>query len=246
MMSEELDKQISDYLDDKMTDSDLRVFEEKLSKDAHLAEEVNDFKALDEGLQAVGMEKFRLAVKEWEQDINIAHPPLVTWKKYLAVAAVIALILVPAIYLLTGQQANSEELFLSYYEPYDELIISRGNSVDSLEMLLADGMEAYNLGAYRKCSDLLISYLQQQPEAHRVALYLAIAQLELNQKEMAEANFIRAQEDPVFKQQAQWYQALSYLKFSETEKAMVMLRSIVNSKNHYRKNEASRLLRELG
>ena len=46
-MSEELDKQISDYLDGKMTDSDLRVFEEKLTEEAHLAEEVNDFKALE-------------------------------------------------------------------------------------------------------------------------------------------------------------------------------------------------------
>ena len=147
------------------------------------------------------------------------------------------MVLVPAMYLFNGQKPTSEELFLSYYEPYDELITTRGN-VDSLNLLLIDGMEAYNQGAYQECSDLLASYLEVNPEAYKVFLYLAIAQLELNLQEQAEVNFLKAQEDPVFKQQAEWYQALSYLKFSETQKAIVVLESIVNSKNHYRKNEA--------
>ena len=106
-------------------------------------------------------------------------------------------------------------------------------------------MEAYNRKDYEQCSDLLIQFLQKQPDAHRVALYLAIAQLELDLKDQAEANFIRAQKDPVFKQQAQWYQALSYLKFSETQKAKLLLESIINAESHYRKKEAAIILKEL-
>ena len=124
------------------------------------------------------------------------------------------------------------------------MIISRSNSVDSLNTLLAQGMAAYNKGAYRECADFLHSYLQQKADA-RVSLYLAIAQLELNQQQSAENNFLLAQQDPAFKQQAQWYQALSYLKFSETEKAKGILDVIVNEKNHYRYAKASRLLKEL-
>lgn len=243
-MPEEREKQMSDYLDSKMSDKSRQAFEKMLAEDSELAEEVRDLQSLDHGLQAAGMDTLIFDMQNWELEINQTQPVGITWKKFMAVAAIITLVLVPAIYLFNGQKPTSEELFLSYYEPYDELITTRGN-VDSLNLLLFDGMEAYNQGAYQECSDLLASFLEVNPEAYKVFLYLAIAQLELNLKEQAEVNFLKAQEDPVFKQQAEWYQALSYLKFSETQKAIVILETIVNSKKHYRKNEAGRLLKDL-
>ena len=245
IMSQELDDQLFDYLEGRMTDRQRQEFERLLSEEPGLAEEIQDLQSLDMGLQAVGMEQLTLDMKDWEQEIDHFPPSVFTWKRYLAVAAVLTLILIPAIYVLTGPGQTSEALFLSYYQPYDELIISRSNEVDSLNLLLADGMEAYNRKAYEQCSDLLIQYLQKQPDAHRVALYLAIAQLELDLKDQAEDNFTRAQKDPIFKQQAQWYQALSYLKFSETRKAKLLLESIINTENHYRKKEAAIILNEL-
>jgi len=244
-MSEAREKQISDYLESKMSETSRQAFEKKLSEDSELAEEVRDLQSLEQALQAAGMDDLISDMHNWELEINQTQSGGIIWKKLLAVAAIITLILVPALYLFNSQKPTSEELFLSYYEPYDELITTRGN-VDSLNLLLIDGMDAYNQGAYQECSDLLVSYLELNPEAYRVALYLAIAQLELNLQEEAELNFLKAQEDPVFKQQAEWYQALSYLKFSETKKAKVVLKSIANSKNHYRKNQADRLLKDLG
>ena len=244
-MTEDLDQLIEDYLNKNLSETDRQNLEQKLSEDQELAAMVKDLQSIEQGLHAVGMDQLSKDMRGWEQELKLDHSYSGGWKKYLAVAAVITLILVPAVFLFTDKNPTSEELFIAYYEPYEEMLTSRGNSVDSLGMLLADGMDAYNRGAYKLCSELLESYLAQQPEAHRVALYLGIAQLEINQQQSAESNFKRAQLDPSFKQQAQWYQALSYLKFKDRDKARDVLTAIAGSENHYRKSEAERLLNDL-
>ena len=244
-MEDKLDKQIEGYLNGSLTKTARDSFEAVLARDPQLADKVNDLKAIEAGLNAAGMEAFLNDLQEWENNLSVTQAPVPGWKKYLAVAAIVTLVIIPAIYLFSSKQQTSEELFLAYYQPYEEMLTTRGNGADSLGMLLADGMDAYNRGAFQLCSELLESYLQQNPDADRVALYLGIAQLEMNQKQSAEANFIRAQNDPAFQHQAQWYQALSYLKFDETGKATALLRSISQNTGHYRKEQAARLLEQL-
>ncbi len=245
MMEENTDRIIEQYLSGNLREEELEQFKNTLKSDQRLARRVKDLQAIESGLHALGMDHLMQDMKKWEKDIKLSQPPVTAWKKYLAVAAVITLILVPAVYFFTSKSPTSEELFLAYYEPYEEMLISRSNTSDSLGILLAAGLDAYNRGAYQRCTDLLKSYLQQQPEAYRVALYLGIAQLEIDQKQSAEKNFLLAQNDPAFEQQAQWYQALSYLKFGEIPKARDILQSISTSESHYRKDQASDLLKDL-
>lgn len=242
---EKLDQQIEGYLNGTLTQSEREAFETMLARDPEIAGKVKDLVAIDEGLKAVGMEEFRQDLKQWEGELKQVHTPAIGWKRYIAVAAVVTLIVLPAIYLFTIKKPTSEELFLAYYQPYEEMVTTRGNPTDSLGMLLADGVDAYSRGDYRQCTDLLESYLEQRPNAHRVALYLGIAQMEIDQQQSAEASFQLAQEDPVFRQQAQWYQALSYLKFNKSEKARAILQAISENGAHYRHAEAAQLLKEL-
>ena len=221
------------------------LFEREIADHPNLSKEVDHLKALDQGLHGLGVESFKKDLSSWEQAINTKISRGYKWNNILAVAAVIILLVVPAIYHLTSNNSTSEELFLSYYQPYEEMITTRGyDDSDSLSLLLIEGMEAYNRKSYEECSQLLQSYLAHQSDA-RVSLYLAIAQLELDQAESAEANFKLAKQDPRFSQQAQWYQALSYLKFTDLEKAKDVLEDIVSQEGHYRNDEASKLLKEL-
>ncbi|GJM28252.1 MAG: hypothetical protein DHS20C17_08870 [Cyclobacteriaceae bacterium] len=241
-MTKGIEREIRNYLDGSMSPNEKLSFEEKLSGDEQLAQEVADLKALEDGLHATGAKMLSSEMKQWEAGLNTENHG---WMQYFAAAAVVALILMPVIYFVTAQRPTSEELFLANYQPYEEMITQRGASDDSLHVYLIDGLEAYNSGAYKKCSELLGSYLKMYPDEHRVALYLAIAQLEINQKSLAASNFQRAQQDPVVRQQAQWYQALAYLKFSETTSAIEILKTISNTKGHYRQQEAKRLLKDL-
>ncbi len=240
-MSEELNDRIQKYLEGAMESSERHEFEIALRDRPELAAEVEELKKLENGLLAAGMETLMEDMRQWEQDSS--NKP--NWRPYLMAAAVLALVLVPAIYFLNLQKPTSEELFLSYYQPYEEMITQRASPGDSVNALLANGLSAYSSGAYKKSAELLGAYLKQNPTDHKVSLYLAIAQLEINQKELAAANFIRAQQDPAVKEQAEWYQALTYLKFDETDAAVVILKTIAGSNSHYRKQQASRLLKDL-
>ena len=243
-MSEDLQNKVYDYLEGRMSPQEQELFEKQLLENQELKKEVNDIRALEQGLHGLGVESFKQDLASWEDALNSQPKDTSNWKNFLAVAAVILLIALPAIYFLVPGNPSNQDLFLSYYQPYEEMITTRGNTSDSLNLLLIEGMEAYSRKSYEECSSLLQSYLDQQPDA-RVSLYLAIAQLELNQAQAAEANFIQARQDPIFRQQAQWYQALSYLKFSETEKAKDLLGEIVGQQGHYRNQEANKLLKQL-
>lgn len=240
-MSEEQDYRIQKYLEQTMDIQERQAFEEELRKDQDLAIEVEELKKLEDGLLAAGMETFMEDMRQWEH----AGSSMPNWKPYLMAAAVLTVVLVPAIYFLNLQKPSSEELFMANYQPYEEMITQRASPGDSVNTLLTNGLHAYNSGAYKKSAELLGAYLKQNPKDHKVSLYLAIAQLEINQKELAAANFVRAQQDPAVKEQAQWYQALTYLKFQETDSAVVILKTIANSDSHYRKQQASRLLKDL-
>jgi len=241
-MKEEFDLMTQKYLEGQLTASEHQRFESMLAQSPELAAEVQDLKQLHVGLQALGVEKLASELQEWEQEQPSQG---IKWRPLLTAAAVITLLLVPAWYFLNAQKPTSEDLFLAYYQPYEEMITQRGMEGDPVNPLLRDGLTAYNSGAYKRTAELLGAYIKSNPDDHRVALYLAIAQLEIDQKELAAANFKRAQQDPDVKDQALWYQALTYLKFSEKESAMEILTEIADNNKHYRQQDARKLLKKL-
>ncbi len=244
-MSEDLEKIMADYLEDRLDPQAREQFEQRIKDHPELADEIRDLQNIEEGFEALGMDEFKKEVSSWEK--SHAKSRSKPWKPW-AITAAVLLLLVPAIYLFQKPAKTSDELFLSYYQPYEELITTRGDD-DSIAtpgvQYLTDGLEAYNEGSYQKCANLLSQYLELNPTEYRVALYLAIAQLELNRREQAEENFLKAQRDGSFRQQAQWYQALSYLKYSETAKALELLDNIAVQAGHYRKEQAAQLVMEL-
>ncbi len=242
-MDEQLEQKVALYLEGRLPETEKLELEAQMSQDPDLKAEVDDLMALQNGLQSIGYHELKNEVKQWDQELTTARN--FNWRP-LAVAAALALLLIPAIYLFQGN--NEEDLFYAYYEPYEEQLLSRGlaDSTSSAgHGALVEGLEAYNAKKFDQCAQLLSEYLTLQPQEHRVALYLAIAQLELGQSDEAEANFQRARQDPDFEQQAVWYQALSYLKFGQQEQAVGLLNDISQREFHYRKDQALSLLAEL-
>lgn len=243
-MSEDLEKIMADYLANNLKPDQLQEFERRLKEDPQLREEVSQLTDLDQGLRALALDEFKQEVRGWER---MAGKSTIRWRP-MAIAASLLLLLIPVWFIFQESSRSSEDLFIAYYQPYEEVITSRGAddsaAVSGLH-LLTGGLEAYNDRSFQQCAELLSEYLKLNPAEHRVALYLAIAQLELGLQQAAEINFEKAQLDPAFRQQAQWYQALSYLKFSDIDKASQLLSLISAQDNHYRRQQASTLLKEL-
>ncbi len=247
-MAQDIDQNLFDYLEGNMSPEQEREYQQAIDRDPDLQQEIRDLKALELGLKSIGAENFKNKVGQWESEVKSSSGGF-GWNPYLAVAAAILVVLIPAIFWFQNTPPATEELFLSYYQPYENVITVRGEDTDSLALsgrdLLLKGLDAYSNGAFAQSSDLLSQYLDLQPEDHRVALYLAITQLELNLPIQAEANFLKAQQDPLFKQQAQWYRALSYLKFDDITKAKTLLEEITQADDHYRSSQAGQLLEDL-
>ncbi|CAN0497924.1 unnamed protein product [Scytosiphon promiscuus] len=106
-------------------------------------------------------------------------------------------------------------------------------------------MEAYNKGNYAMTIEILNSYLEKSPQDFGIALYLGIAQMEEGNNEMAVESFKTAKKSQKFKQQAQWYEALLYMKSNQTQKLKSSLIEISEDNQHYKNKKAKELLEKV-
>jgi|GEM_PF-1653660 len=248
-MEEESKAQLlQNYLDGKLTDQERKDFEEVLANDTDLNNEVVELQELELGLHSLGYDQFKNTVSEWEKDFQQSTPKttkIVQLRYYFAAAASLAL-LIMAGYFLSNNTLSPEQLYANNYTPYEDMVIGRGsNSSTEAIDILTNGMNAYNQQDYQTASEKLNEYLVLMPTDYGISLYLGIAQMETGKNSEAEASFTIAQKDIKFAQQAQWYQAMLYLKINDTTKALNVLNEISSNNSHYKKQKAIQLLDKL-
>ena len=230
------------YLEGKMEPSELLEFEQKIKSDPELAREIKELQRIDLGLQALNYESFKNEVLSWEGEYK-TKPDVIPLNRYIAIAAGILLLLIPTVMLLYNSQGvDSSNLYAQYYAPYQDVVLERGDDSEVQE-ILAQSMQEYNSENYRTAIPGFTDYLDQNPEDYKVYLYLGICQLEIDQFADAEEIFIRAENDPYFKQQAQWYRAMTYLKGDQKQPLVDILDLIASqTPRHYQQGKAIELL----
>ena len=245
---------IQHYLDGTLTGEDLQRFQQKLDQDGEFAREVEDYEMLHRGLEGIGAEMFAGEVKEWEQDFQEKPSFSPTPSKegtrgsfqryyYAIAAAVTLLIMVWFFWPATQPSQDPQQLFAEYYEPYGEMIRERGDTLSGVKELLLEGIEAYQRREYPIAVERLAAYNQKRPKDHRVFMYLAISHLEMQQYAQAEQYFSQAMQHPDYRQQAQWYQALSFMRANQLDRAMSLLQEIRDiDPPHYQRQRAIELL----
>ena len=250
------EEEIRRYLEGDLSHEELKQFEQKLATDPDLAGEVRDYENLVSGLEAAGLDHFKSEVEGWEtqylDDRNARQEEVKEEKafslaRYIPMAAAVALLLFAGVYFFLNRDPAPQALYAEYYTPYPDMLTDRGDTTinkSGRNMLLA-GIEAYNYKNFQLAIENLQTYIKAQPAHKGAALYLAISQMEINQFDAAAANFKIAQQDPVFKQQAEWYEALLNLKAGLPERSQAILKIIVDNPHHYRHDDAERLLNSL-
>ncbi|UZR97806.1 tetratricopeptide repeat protein [Chondrinema litorale] len=237
---------IQDYLNGTLTIEKKALIEKELEEDAEFAAEVKEFETLETGLHSIGVDAFKEDMLQWEKEYQQKQKPtgkiIKFWPGYLAVAATILLLLVAGLFLYNTESDNNA-LYASHFVAYEDMIISRGEA--SPESLLITGMEAYNNEEFATASEKLNGYLVKNTENKGVALYLGIAQMQIGKYTEAASSFNMAQQDLKFKQQAQWYEALLYIKSEQLDKAKSLLQQISKDTQHYKSEEAVEILEEL-
>ncbi len=249
MKAMENDEMIREYLEGSLKGDVLKDFENRMKEDATLAKEVKDLKEVILGLKSLGVDKLKEEVGEWEKEYRNSIPENKGKVRSLSivysVAASIVVLVVAGIYFYSFNTPDYQSLYAENFTPYEDMILARGEEGIADEELLSEGMTAYNEQQYDLAINKLSDYLSNNPEKYGVAFYIGLAQLELNNIEEAIANFKIAQKDPLFLQQAQWYQALSYLKSEQLDQAKNILQLVEDQNSHYKREAAGELLKDI-
>ena len=212
-------------------------FENKLSENQDLQEEVELRRNIIKGAKSLGRDKMKERLKNIHQEVN--KPPTARrriWPFLSGVAAAIALLVVNWTYFSSTTDKNPEGLFAANYQPYELSLTSRDNTTEEIAALNA----LYNNKEYKATLPLFEKALLQNPNDVRMLLGTGISLLELGKTEKARSYLLRilAAQDLRLSDTANWYIAMSYLKEGKVLEAKNALVNLVDNPMADRHKEA--------
>ncbi len=238
-----MDKQglLYKYFSNQLSDKDRLHFEELLLTDSEFRAAFDYEKGLKLAIKKSQSEKLKSKLASFEKEIQSKKitrhrkSKVYSW----SIAASIAILIgVSWFGYNTFSNPNYNELFDTNYEPYPNTVhlITRGEAHLSEEK---KAFIAYESGHYKEAVSLF-STLDQN--LNYLDLYMGISYLNIDDTEKAIELFRKAEtKDHEFKEAANWYLALAYLKNNDEQRAKTVLEKQI-LKYEFKKIEASELL----
>lgn len=244
--SEEILSQFDSYTAGKMTPKEKDVFEASLEKDVTLKQAFDDYLHLTEGLSAFGYAKFSEKIADWESEIAAEkNTKIVPLKSWYMIAATISLLIVAVLgWWKFGMQDSSEELYASYYQPYPDILTSRGSSG---ETLLNEALYYYESGNYELAIEKLNKVLADDQDNNELRFYLGQAYLANNDALKAQTVFrsLLDQNNFALYDASEWYLALASLKTGNIIATKEVLQQINRNTNHAYREKSKQLIERL-
>lgn len=209
---------IEAYVLDRMSAEERAAFERRMANDAALREEVELEQESIRAVELGGVTRMlkSIAVEGVASDKQDAKG---SWKQYLKYAAVVAIILSGALWLL--RPSANERLFAEHFTADPGLPVAM-SATD--EPAFADAMVSYKEGHYAEARAKWSPLLQQEPMNDTLRFYIASAWLAEGDASTATPLFEGIARDPssAFSGKASWFLFLAQIKNGEIEKAMAM------------------------
>jgi tetratricopeptide (TPR) repeat protein len=163
-----------------------------------------------------------------------------------AVAAIFLLLIAGTFFLTNNSDAiTSDRTISKYFQAYDGLGNKRGQSEESNKVIEL-GIEKYNQGQYASVLELFDAYISEDPDNETILLFAGSSALLTNDPDKALRYFANWDESSPVIEQVEWFTAGCYLKKSEIEKAIVILKKISGDPEHHFYNQASAILKKSG
>jgi len=160
---------------------------------------------------------------------------------YYVMAASIALV-ISAIAVLNLINSNtSDDTYAAYYQPYEDVVLTRDQQSD-----IAESLQKYYAEDYREAlNDLLRVDQYESITKEEVMLLIANCYLNLNetQKAIEILKSIPANNHTQYSAASQWYLALAYLKIGEHKTSRDLLEKVAASKSVFA-GQAKKILQE--
>ncbi len=235
------------YLNNELSEEELKSFEEQLKSDTDFKEDFEVYCALESSLVSkFENEEEALALRKTLSDLGSQHIkqgesnkketkviPLFRFRN-LMVAASIALLI--GFFLFN----NGSPVYEDFAQHNSLELVVRGDNNEAI----SKAEHAFNSKNYEEALKQLTVLAGNYPNDSEISLYLGISQLELNNYDEAETIFNNIGEgNSAFATKAVWYKALTFLKQRKLHECKEVLKTIPESAEEY--PQAKRLLKKL-
>lgn len=201
---------------------------------------------IDEQLKAKDKLDFRNTLSEVHfmyKEQELENEPIQKKRKFInrpsiyALAAGIALLIGIAGFLrlyYNADSSNCEDIFQSYYEPYDSDFNTRSN--EQVISNLYHAFQAYENKEFFKAVDLFNKVIAEDNTVLMAQFYRGISCIETADYKLALQSFDKILENDAntYYSQSKWYCAMTWLKLNNKEEAIKQLNWLVANDRYYK------------
>lgn len=224
------------YMNGEMNPGERSEFESELSANAALRNDLELYNSINKTMSGTPNEN---ELRDTLQQMNkkyFAGGALVkkgSFKKWLAVAASLLLLISIGFYFLFPAKPAAEELYAEYAKHEFLNIEQRGNTADSIA---TEAAGKFNDKKFIEALPLLQQYLQLRPDDIQVKFSMAICYLETGAYLDAENIFsATATAQTAYTEAAKWYLVLTALKQKDIEKCKALAKNITANSPYFTK-----------
>lgn len=243
-MDEKKLKNIEDYFEGNLSESDQKVFENQLREDKEFSSTVDLYQVSKSIIRANHRDRLIKDAQQMMDNYDRKSRKINPSRRILSIAAVLAT-LIAAIWVFQSQFStlSPTELYANHFE-LPKISNVRGTEADEL---WEEAGKLYDSGNYKEATPIFESLIDDPSFSlkDRTRFYLGVSYLMTNDFSKSIENFGKVSPNSSFIQQAEWYGSLVYLKQENTQKARELLMKIANSNTHYKRKQAKEILDNL-
>lgn len=260
---------IEKYIEGKLEGDALISFETRLQTDTEFRKEVEETKILINEIKRASEKRFAGKVKEWESRAQLIEkataasiqsergsgaskakedtapePGMGPGRKwaFVAIPSAAAMLLLAFWLIPSLMTPDPAQLYAANFKPYPDLYTQMSESTDPVQ----EAIEPYNEGDYASAVESFEEILQKQADDYLVKLYLGVSLMESQKAPAALTVFDDIIENDLnYKEAAEWYKALTYLKANQVEQSKAQLEIILAQKGHDYHKRAAKLLNKM-
>ena len=233
MTKEERFDILGKYLRGELTGLEQKSLEAQLETDPSLRKELEFHRGLHQAVGDKRFDYFQELVRESEQRyFEKASNRKTGLKLYQKIAAAALLLVIATIgYFYLSPSPPPEELFATYFEPYQSPGTFRSEDLTTLDQDFILGLARYDEERYHEAAQYFTKTLEKDPEKDIAIFLRGVSRLAIDQTALAEQDLLTviADEQSLFVEQAKWYLSLLYLKREESDRARGILEGMKKS-----------------
>jgi len=222
------------YIEGNLTGAEEQEISYRLKEETGLQKMLAEYERMVLGIRLAHMKDKLQQLRSLEASLPPVAGKQIPMGVWIPLAAAAVLIIAAGVWFGLPQISSPtpQELYLSYFEPFDSPGSGLTRSTDNEKNLKASAYQAYDAKDYEKAAALFAALIKQQDDAI-AHLCLGSSWLALDKPEEAEKVFthiIESHSDLVTS--AKWYLALTFLRQGKIERTKATLWEISDSSTY--------------